>query len=123
MSGYSMQPAETIFDSLIPSLVILLLVPVHPVVFGIFWWIDTVWSVMGHSGIEIFPRGTPRHWLGRWLNTPTAHSLHHTAPRYNYGFYFLFWDRLCGTVHPEYERHFEAHLNPAAVPANMRPAS
>jgi len=119
LSGYSVHPVECFLDAVIPSAAILLLVPVHPIAFGLFWWIDTMWSVMGHTGIEVFPAGTNRHWLGRWLNTPTGHILHHVDPRHNFGFYLLIWDRLCGTVHPEYDQHFEAHaVRPLQVQAS-----
>ena len=123
LTGYSMQPTEALIDAMLPTAVILLVLPVHPLAFAAFWWIDTVWSVFGHSGIEIFPAGTPRHWLGRWLNTPTAHALHHTEPRYNFGFYLLFWDRVCSTLHPEYERHFDKHASVPAATADLRPAA
>lgn len=34
----------------------------------------------------------------RWINTATAHDAHHAKGRYNYGYYFLVWDRLMGTL-------------------------
>jgi sterol desaturase/sphingolipid hydroxylase (fatty acid hydroxylase superfamily) len=36
------------------------------------------------------------------MNTSVAHNTHHEKSRYNYGYYFLFWDRLMGTLDPAY---------------------
>jgi sterol desaturase/sphingolipid hydroxylase (fatty acid hydroxylase superfamily) len=49
---------------------------------------------------------TPGRWLG-WNNTTTGHDLHHELGRYNYGFYFRWWDKLMGTEHPGYPERFE----------------
>jgi sterol desaturase/sphingolipid hydroxylase (fatty acid hydroxylase superfamily) len=35
--------------------------------------------------------------LGAWLITASHHQRHHAEYRGNYGLYFRFWDRLCGT--------------------------
>ncbi|WP_373997022.1 sterol desaturase family protein [Duganella vulcania] len=49
---------------------------------------------------------TEKHWLGRWINTSTAHNTHHARGRYNYSWYFLFWDRMMGTLSPDYDEHY-----------------
>jgi lathosterol oxidase len=55
-----------------------------------------VYNVYGHLGFEILPRP-----LRRWLNTSSAHNLHHKKFTGNYGLYTLFWDRLMGTLRSE----------------------
>ena len=55
-------------------------------------------NVYGHLGYELFPRKTYTHALGRWLNSSVYHNLHHERFHGNYGLYFTFWDRLCGTL-------------------------
>ncbi|MES2067856.1 MAG: sterol desaturase family protein, partial [Pseudomonadota bacterium] len=35
--------------------------------------------------------------LGGWVITASHHQRHHDLYRGNYGLYFRFWDRLCGT--------------------------
>jgi lathosterol oxidase len=35
--------------------------------------------------------------LGSILNHTACHTAHHWFYRYNYGNYFTFWDKLCGT--------------------------
>ena len=48
-------------------------------------------------GWELFPRALVEGPAGRWLITATHHQRHHERYRCNYGLYFRFWDRLCGT--------------------------
>ena len=108
LTSYSVSPLESVFDTVLPFVLILFLVPKHPAAYLIFLWIDSAVAVYGHMGMEIFPHGTARHWLGRWINTPTAHNWHHASARHNHGFYFLVWDRWMGTVDPDYERRFDA---------------
>ena len=87
---------------------IIFVVPIHPVALVAFQVISTAINVYGHSGYELYPRGWPRHWLGRWINTSVAHNTHHAAARHNYGLYFLFWDRWLGTLDPDYEDRYGA---------------
>lgn len=56
---------------------------------------------------ERFPKGTNKHWFGKWLNTSTNHNMHHKYGKGNYGLYFTFWDDLMGTTHPKYHETFE----------------
>jgi sterol desaturase/sphingolipid hydroxylase (fatty acid hydroxylase superfamily) len=48
-------------------------------------------------GWEMFPRKLVHSALGGWLITASHHQRHHEEYRCNYGLYFRFWDRLCGT--------------------------
>jgi lathosterol oxidase len=76
--------------------------------------ISTAINVYGHLGYELYPRGWPSHWCGRWINTSVAHNTHHATAQHNYGLYFLFWDRWCGTLDPKYEQRY-AQARPAAA--------
>lgn len=49
----------------------------------------TVWTVMIHDRIRWVP--------GRLINHTGCHTAHHWYNKDNYGQYFTFWDRLCGT--------------------------
>ena len=85
----------------------LLFVPVHGVVLFVFLVHMIVRNVMGHAGVELHPRGwAGSRWLG-WMNTTAHHDLHHATARWNYGFYFSWWDRLMGTEHPDYVGTFD----------------
>ena len=57
----------------------------------------TIMGVTNHTGWEIFPRFVHGGPLGAWLITARHHQRHHQFYGCNYGLYFRFWDRLCGT--------------------------
>ncbi len=100
-AAYSFHPSEALAEALIVT-VIVYIIPVHPVAFIVFQTISTAYNVYGHCGREFYPKGTASHWLGRWLNTSTAHAVHHGKGQYNYGLYFMFWDRWMRTGDPNY---------------------
>jgi sterol desaturase/sphingolipid hydroxylase (fatty acid hydroxylase superfamily) len=79
----------------IPLLVFL--VPIHVGALGLVLAIMTVMGVTNHMGWEIFPSFLWRGPLGAWLITASHHQRHHQLYGCNYGLYFRFWDRLCGT--------------------------
>ena len=66
-------------------------------VLGLVLTIMTVMGVGNHMGWEMFPRALVHGPAGRWLITATHHEAHHAAYRGNYGLYFRFWDKACGT--------------------------
>lgn len=79
----------------IPALVFL--IPIH---YGALLGVLTVMTVMGvtnHMGWELFPKWLVGGRAGRWLITASHHHRHHRDYGCNYGLYFRFWDRLCGT--------------------------
>ncbi len=57
----------------------------------------TVMGVTNHMGWELFPNWLVQGPLGRWLITASHHQRHHEKYLCNFGLYFRFWDRLCGT--------------------------
>lgn len=60
----------------------------------------TIMTVMGetnHMRWAVFPRFMWRGALGGWLITASRHQRHHERYGCNYGLYFRFRDRLCGT--------------------------
>ena len=59
--------------------------------------IMTLMGVGNHMGWDMFPRRLVRSRLGGWLITASHHQRHHDEYRCNYGLYFRWWDRLCGT--------------------------
>lgn len=79
----------------IPALVFL--VPIHVGMLLIVLSIMTVMGVTNHMGWELFPRAMWQGPLGGWLITASHHQHHHDAYGCNYGLYFRFWDRACGT--------------------------
>src|SRR6478735_3091576 len=95
-AAMSFHPLEALSGAVvIPALV--LVVPVHVAVLAIVLAIMTVMGVGNHVGWEMFPRALVQSRLGGWLITASHHQRHHDEYRCNYGLYFRFWDRLCGT--------------------------
>ena len=76
---------------------------------------NLVFTMTSHGGIEVFPRGTATHPLGRFLVTPTYHQMHHEDGESNLALYFNWWDRMFGTSNSGYEARFEK------VTASARP--
>jgi sterol desaturase/sphingolipid hydroxylase (fatty acid hydroxylase superfamily) len=90
-------------------------IPIHRISFALFMLCQIAFNVFGHCGYEIFPRWFMRCRAGLFLNSVTAHAMHHEKFKANFGLYFNVWDRLMGTNHPDYEHRFEqATAFPAA---------
>ena len=95
-AAMSFHPVEAITGAVvIPALVFL--IPIHVAMLGTVLAIMTVMGVTNHMGWDMFPRALVHSRLGGWLITASHHNRHHTLYRCNYGLYFRFWDRLCGT--------------------------
>lgn len=67
---------------------------------------NLVFGLIGHLGVE----PAPAAWLNlpviRYISTSTFHAEHHQDKGHNFGFYTLLWDRLFGTLSPEYIQDF-----------------
>lgn len=95
-AAMSFHPWEAITGAVvIPALVFM--IPIHIGALGVVLSIMTVMGVTNHMGWEVFPRTVVNGPLGNWLITATHHQRHHAEYRGNYGLYFRFWDRICGT--------------------------
>lgn len=95
-AAMSFHPLEALTGAVvIPALVFL--IPIHVAALGLVLAVMTVMGVTNHMGWELFPRALVEGRAGRWLITASHHELHHQRYRCNYGLYFRFWDRLCGT--------------------------
>ncbi|MBC2776390.1 sterol desaturase family protein [Parasphingopyxis marina] len=95
-AAMSFHPIEAVTGAVvIPALVFL--IPIHIGALAIVLAIMTIMGVTNHMGWEIFPRIIVQGAAGRWLITASHHQRHHADYRCNYGLYFRFWDRLCGT--------------------------
>lgn len=104
-AAYAFGPLEALIQAAIFPLAVYL-IPQHPLAFFIFMLWQITFNVLGHTGYEIFPSWLLSTWLGKLLNTPTSHIMHHERLRGNYGLYFNVWDRLMGTNHKDYEARF-----------------
>ena len=101
-AAHAFAPAEALVQAVfLPSF--LLFVPTHEVVLFLWAVHMIVRNVAGHAGVELAPRAWLVGWWGRWLTTTLHHEMHHAHGHTNYGLYFVWWDRWCGTEHPSYQ--------------------
>ncbi len=105
-SIYAFQPGEAIIQSSIYPIIVFF-VPIHPIMIVFFMAYNMFINLAGHGGFEFMPERFTKHWLFRLQNSVTNHDTHHVKFRYNYGFYFTFWDRLMNTLAPEKENKVE----------------
>ncbi|HEX7874505.1 MAG TPA: sterol desaturase family protein [Sphingobium sp.] len=95
-AAMSFHPWEALTGAIvIPALVFV--IPIHVGALGTVLALMTLMGVTNHMGWELFPRWLVQGRMGQWLITATHHHKHHESYRGNYGLYFRFWDRLCGT--------------------------
>ncbi len=105
-AAYAFHPLEAVIEGSI-FLVFVFLIPVHFFHLFFFFLFQIIYNVYGHLGWELYPKGFNKHWLGKWINTSVNHNQHHQYFKGNYGLYFLFWDRIMGTIRDDYDARFE----------------
>lgn len=116
-AAYAFAPPEAFVQGMFLTATAFAL-PLHPTAILVFILHQIFRNALGHSGFEIFPARWQRHPILKWINTTSHHHLHHSKGRGNYGLYFLWWDRLVGTEHPDSAATFaRASAARAAAPA------
>ena len=96
-AAFAFHPLEALVEAgIIP--ILFLVMPLHPYAFLGFVFIMLLFNVYGHLGYELFPKSSYRNPLGKWINSGVYHNLHHERFTGNYGLYFTFWDKICGTL-------------------------
>ena len=102
-AAFSFHPIEAIVQiAWIPIVVMVL--PVHHSSILIWSIFMMVFNVAGHLGYEIFPKRFLDYKIGKIFFTSTFHNIHHSKNNCNYGLYFIIWDRLLKTFHPDYQK-------------------
>jgi sterol desaturase/sphingolipid hydroxylase (fatty acid hydroxylase superfamily) len=105
-AAYSFSVSEALAQAAFLPL-FLLVVPIHAFVLFVWMAHQVLRNAVGHCGIEIIPRTWLASWWGRWLTTTLHHDMHHGVGGCNYGLYFTWWDRWCGTEHPQYRERLQ----------------
>ena len=105
-AAYAFSPLEALVQAAYVPLVLLVL-PVHELALFFFLLFMIVRNVVGHAGVELFPRGFVRGPLRALSTTTTHHALHHRRSDVNFGLYFPWWDWVMKTTHPAYEEKFD----------------
>ena len=104
-SALSFHPVEAFIQGFY-WVIIAFLIPM-PVfwMFGFYTFMFYI-NMWGHTSYEFWHRDLLTHPVLKVLNTPTHHNIHHKFHKGNYSIYYNFWDKVCGTNHPEYEAHY-----------------
>lgn len=105
-AAFAFHPFEAVVEASI-LVVIVFIMPVHPLAILIFLIIMTGMNVLGHLGYELYGKNFLKHPIGKLNNTSTHHNMHHRLVNCNYGLYFNVWDKLMGTNHKDYIDEFE----------------
>lgn len=105
LTSFSFHPLESILQAVVIPIAILI-VPMHLYLLLFLLLLMTLSATINHAGVEIYPKGFEKHWLGKWIIGATHHDLHHKEFRFNYGLYFTFWDKWMHTESPRFEEVF-----------------
>ncbi len=105
-SSYSFHFIEAFLEGFI-LLIIVFLIPIHPISLIIFALLGFLINIYGHLGYEIMPKSFRNSVWFEFINTSVYHNLHHRKFNGNYGLYFRFWDRLMKTESPNYIEEYE----------------
>jgi sterol desaturase/sphingolipid hydroxylase (fatty acid hydroxylase superfamily) len=105
-AAYAFHPLESIVEVGI-FVVFLFTIPLHRSHLATFFLLSIMYNIYGHLGWELYPKGFSKSFIGKWINTSVNHNQHHKYFKGNYGLYFLFWDRIMGTIRADYDEAFE----------------
>lgn len=117
-AAYAFHPLEGIIEAGI-VVVIAFTIPFHISALLVFLLFMIIYNVYGHLGFELYPQNFNRSYIGKWINTSVNHNQHHKHFNGNYGLYFLFWDRIMGTIREDNDMAFDqatkrsAEVNPS----------
>lgn len=78
-----------------------ILLPIAPIALVAHRLYDHVNGQLGHCGFEYFADRTTR--FPSPMVCISFHDQHHEGFTHNYANFFSFWDRLCGTLSPDYD--------------------
>ncbi|MGJ3648581.1 sterol desaturase family protein [Sphingomonas sp. GlSt437] len=95
-AAMAFHPIEALTGAIVIPLLVFF-IPIHVTALAVVLTVMTVMGVTNHMGWEIWPAFMWRGPLGAGLITASHHQRHHVEYRCNYGLYFRFWDRVCGT--------------------------
>lgn len=123
-AALAFHPLEAVFEGGIFA-VLLMIMPLHVIHIAVFFAGQMLYNVYGHLGWELYPARFTNGPIGRWINTSRAHNAHHQFFHGNYGLYFLWWDRWCGTLREEQQqstgRKTAQHKKPRKVKKAQTP--
>lgn len=95
-TSFAFDPLEAVIHSLF-LVAAIFVIPLHIITLIAVLMTMTVWAVVNHLGLVLFPDSAMSRWFGKWFIGPKHHSAHHRRYKVNYGLYFTFWDNLLNT--------------------------
>jgi Delta7-sterol 5-desaturase len=108
-TAYSFHPVEAVVLGIggLATIPLTILMPWHPTSLIVFGLGNIIFNVIGHLGYEVYPSFWNRIPLLRWKTPAMHHYLHHQMVGGNYGLYFRWWDKLCGTEFKDFEARYD----------------
>ncbi len=108
LTAFSFHPVEALLTGGFVPLMILVF-HFHVVAIISATTFGVVSSVIVHSGHEVFPRWWYKKGkLTRYYISPLFHDRHHVSFRHNFGAFTTIWDRVFGTVEPDFDDRYLA---------------
>ncbi len=122
-TAYSFHPLEAIILGVggLSILPIVMLMPWHPAFALLAGTCSILFNVIGHLGYEVYPRFWIKLPLLRWKTPGYHHYMHHQRVGGNYGLYFRWWDRICGTEFKDFEHRYDGLFMPEQKPLSRQP--
>ncbi len=105
-TGYAFHPLEALNYSVM-LMIAIAAVPLNEAVLAIFLGHQIIRNTVGHAAVETMSASFARNRFWRHFTTTTHHHMHHESARGNYGLWFTWWDRWCGTERPDYLQRYD----------------
>ena len=86
----AIHPIEMFLNSVIPSTIMSLIIPVHIYVWLFSYGFHLLWTVLIHDGLK-------NNKFKKYIMDAEHHGIHHKKPSKNYAFVFSWWDVLGDT--------------------------
>ncbi|MES1913390.1 MAG: hypothetical protein MHM6MM_005575 [Cercozoa sp. M6MM] len=103
-ASHAFAPEDGVLQS-VPYHLFIYLFPMHKIAYLCMFVIVNCWTISIHDMIYVSDTS--------FILGAAHHSVHHLDFNYNYGQYFTFWDRLCGTHRsPPHLRHVFSKEDP-----------
>lgn len=98
-----LERAILVLGGIIPLILVSKLLSLSFIGIALYFFVNYILNIYGHSNIEIVPPRWIQRPLGRILNTSTYHALHHARYSGHYGLFTPFMDRLFSTDFRDYK--------------------
>ena len=122
MSAQCFHPVEGLIEAGVYPLAALAL-PMNIYALLVFYGVVFFFASYGHSGLELSNRRLATSRWTSWMATATFHTMHHRTGKFHFGLYFTVWDRLLGTVAPDYLKWVRPPIAHGAATSSSDPAT